>query len=113
MWSAHWAGGDACEACDQPIYSVARRFKAFLATYANAGKSAQKLYRTYYTIRSNILHAGEFLKTEALGLWHEDALEELDTLSSLSDAVRIAMINWLRDPLCSPVQRMTPDYPWK
>lgn len=102
QWSEHWLPTEHCEGCNQPRHKLSFRFRSFLKTYA--GSDSTPLYRKFYETRSAFLHSGEFLRGEMMGIWDiglEGSNDHME-FRHLLDLTRIAIINWLRDPMRQP-----------
>ena len=101
-WSEHWWPSESCETCDQPRRRLSLRYREFLKTYA--GVEGAAMYRQFYESRSLALHAGTFLLAESKGLWDAgfEGIDAHPNFRYLRNATRVAMLNWLENPLCEP-----------
>ncbi|MDD5302632.1 MAG: hypothetical protein PHS14_05920 [Elusimicrobia bacterium] len=101
-WSRNFQVVEKCDECDQPRYKLSSRFRSFLRTYA--GKESAPLYRKFYDTRSSVLHSGEFLRAESMGMWDTgfEGSEDNPNFRHLRNIVRVALINWLEDPRLTP-----------
>lgn len=104
QWSAHWWPTEICESCNQQKYKLGYRFREFLKAYAR--KDGAALYRQFYDTRSSTLHAGAFLRGESMGLWDAgfEGSSAHPNFHYLTKAVRVAIINWLENPLRAPIK---------
>lgn len=87
-----------CGECKQPRFKLSERFRAFLKVYVD--KDSATLYREFYRTRSVVLHAGEFLRGESMGLWDmgfEGSYDHTD-FRYLLNLTRVAIINWIEQP---------------
>lgn len=105
----HWAKTalpvDKCAECRQPRFKLTERFKSFLRTYAD--KDSAPLYREFYRTRSVVLHAGEFLRGESMGLWDmgfEGSYDHFD-FRYLLNLTRVAIVNWIEQPSLLPAKK--------
>jgi hypothetical protein len=86
-----------CDACNQPIFSVSKKFRDFLLKYVGDTSNNKKKFNSYYSLRSKIIHAGRQLKTELLfaEVPDEERKEELITRIEILQIGKLAIANWL------------------
>jgi len=88
---------EQCPTCNQPQYSIARKFRDFLLRYLGDTPANKKKFNAYYSLRSKIVHTGERLKTESL--WadveedekHNERIKRIEILQ----LGKLAIVTWL------------------
>lgn len=86
-----------CSECKQPIYSITKKFVAFLLKYVDGGDENEKEYKRIYKKRSEIIHSGTRLKTENYFavINDDEEQEERNFRATILQLSRLAINNWL------------------
>ena len=86
-----------CETCGQPRHSVSAKFRNFLLKYIGDSPQNKKKFNSYYTLRSNVVHAGRQLKTEKLfsDVPEDEAFDELVIRIGILQLEKKAIAIWL------------------
>jgi len=90
---------DSCECCQQPRFSITKRFKAFLINQApTTDGTPTKFHKTIYGTRSNLAHGAQLFQRDSFddleAFPSKQAREMIDGINALF-VTRIALRNWL------------------
>jgi len=86
-----------CETCNQLVFSVSKKFKAFLSDYVSNHKSSNSKFNKLYTLRSKIVHTGKTLDSELLysEVSQADRTSEELKINELIQICRVSIIKWV------------------
>ena len=86
-----------CKECGQPVYSVSKKFLAYLTKYVSRTEASQKKFRRLYTLRSKIAHAGKlFLGDMEFTLLNRETKDkEWFTYMEAQQLARLSLFRWL------------------
>lgn len=84
-----------CPECNQPIYSISKRFKEFMLEFSefDVEKDSKSLLNKFYKQRSSISHAGDILEIDRL--LSKFNMKEHREFTEIESHVRIALFNYL------------------
>jgi hypothetical protein len=90
--------GGVCNGCGRPIgKSITERFVEFLEEMAPATGEIEKARKRLYRVRSALLHGGQLLPSDFLGISPGPRLgEEFENMDHAQRLVRLVLANWLR-----------------
>lgn len=90
-------GGPPCEACGRPNgKSITQRFVNFLDQMAPSAGEVEKVRKKLYRVRSMLLHGGQFLPSDYLGMSPGAGLaDEFGNMDHAQRLVRLVLANWL------------------
>lgn len=86
-----------CKTCGQPVFSVRKKFLAYLEKYVSKTEVSKKKFINLYTLRSRIAHSGKlFLSDIEFSLLNR---EEIDTewfkYLEVQQLARLSLYRWL------------------
>lgn len=85
---------DQCKECNQPIYSISKRFKEFMGKFSEFDvDNPNALLNKFYSRRSSISHAGGILEIDRL--LSKFSMKEHREFTEIESHVRIALFNYL------------------
>jgi hypothetical protein len=83
-----------CEKCNQPIYSISKRFKEFMQRFSEFNlENPNSLLNKFYSRRSSISHSGGILEIDRL--LSKFSMAEHSEFTEIETHVRIALFNYL------------------
>jgi hypothetical protein len=88
---------EKCKGCNQPRFSIARKFREYLLKYIGDSPENKKKFNSYYNFRCKIVHTGMRLKAEVLFSDYsaEEIEEEFITRIEILQLGKLAIANWL------------------
>lgn len=88
---------EPCKECGQPVYSVNKKFLAYLSKYVSRTEASQKKFKRLYTLRSKIAHAGKlFLSDMEFTLLNQETTDkEWFTYMEAQQLARLSLYRWL------------------
>lgn len=85
---------DPCKVCNQPVYSISKRFKEFMQKFSEFDlENANNLLNKFYSRRSSISHTGGILEIDRL--LSKFSMQEHREFTEIESYVRIALFNYL------------------
>jgi hypothetical protein len=92
------ASSPVCGTCGRPRDEPTRRFKDFLEKYSPGAGNRSSIDRLY-KMRSSLVHGTSMLRADDSPSWAftPDRLDEHADLDRLHQAVRVSLVNWLRE----------------
>lgn len=86
-----------CKECGQPVFSVSRKFLAYLSKYVSNTKKSTQKFKRLYTLRSKIAHSGKlFLSDREFSLLNRDTSDaEWFTYLETQQLARLSLFRWL------------------
>ena len=88
---------DYCNKCGQPVYSISKKYLAYLSKYVSRTEVSQKKFKRLYTLRSKIAHTGKlFLSDVEFSLLNRDTTyTEWYTYLEAQQLARLSLYRWL------------------
>ncbi len=86
-----------CKECGQPVYSVSKKFIAYLSKYVSKTESSIGKFKRLYTLRSKIAHTGKlFLSDREFSLLNKDTTnQEWYSYMEAQQLARLSLFRWL------------------
>lgn len=86
-----------CKTCGQPIFSVKKKFLAYLEKYVSKTEKSKKKFSDLYTLRSRIAHSGKLFLSdvEFSSLNREENDKEWFKYMEIQQLARLSLYRWL------------------
>ena len=86
-----------CKECGQPVYSVSKKFIAYLSKYVSRTENSIRKFKRLYTLRSKIAHTGKlFLSDREFSLLNRDTTnQEWYSCMEAQQLARLSLFRWL------------------
>jgi hypothetical protein len=86
-----------CPQCDNPIWGVKAKFKAFLSEYISDDEKSITKYGKIYNLRSDIVHNGALLLGDEQSNWDKSTKADSQYITHIEamQYARLSLNNWL------------------
>ena len=86
-----------CKECGQLVYSVSKKFMAYLSKYVSKTENSIRKFKRLYTLRSKIAHTGKlFLSDREFSLLNKDTTnQEWYSFMEAQQLARLSLFRWL------------------